>query len=570
MAVGAIARGLLKVGGAATVTAGAAGLGAWTLGDEGTQRSARFWYNALPVYVHYRSVEFRNKELRTWGAPSFLTLDDDEASERYEHLHDTYTDGVRDLVWDMRGFYLKNAQFLSTRDDFIPPQYMKWCKETQDQAPTEFAPGEAKAAVDASMIKAGMDPERVFEYWDPEPIGCASIGQVHRAVLRPEYGGGQSREVVVKVQAPGIERRFRADIRTLIDFCTLAMPQHVKPLTEIESQFLTEFDYVQEAANLEIIRKNILPKWGHVVHIPEAVSEVCTKEVLVMEKVEGKKLADGLKERYSKIAAQQGMTLEEMEEKQKQKLKGGEIEASSIRQESRRTWLANQAMTFKDATLSLNPLRFLYNISICRLITGRMEYKWSEQLIDLGALIKAMVDVHAHQIFHDGVFNGDPHPGNILLMPDGRLGLIDYGQVKHISEETRVSYAKLIVALCVEDRDQVQKIMRDEFGGRSKYSNKDICYRLSQFWCDRDTPDVTGGRNLQEFIDWAEAEDPVVESPLAMVMISRVSVMIRGLGNAFNIRLRVAPAWRDAAERLLKQKKIKYPPSRLRTKQVQV
>jgi predicted unusual protein kinase regulating ubiquinone biosynthesis (AarF/ABC1/UbiB family) len=39
-----------------------------------------------------------------------------------------------------------------------------------------------------------------------------------------------------------------------------------------------------------------------------------------------------------------------------------------------------------------------------------------------------MLDVHADEIFNHGVFNGDPHPGNILLMPDGRLGLIDYGQ----------------------------------------------------------------------------------------------------------------------------------------------
>lgn len=36
--------------------------------------------------------------------------------------------------------------------------------------------------------------------------------------------------------------------------------------------------------------------------------------------------------------------------------------------------------------------------------------------------------VHGHQIFVDGAFNGDPHPGNILLTPDGKLVLIDYGQ----------------------------------------------------------------------------------------------------------------------------------------------
>jgi aarF domain-containing kinase len=34
---------------------------------------------------------------------------------------------------------------------------------------------------------------------------------------------------------------------------------------------------------------------------------------------------------------------------------------------------------------------------------------------------------------HAGAFNGDPHPGNILLLKDGRLGLIDYGQVRYMN-----------------------------------------------------------------------------------------------------------------------------------------
>ena len=76
--------------------------------------------------------------------------------------------------------------------------------------------------------------------WDETPIGVASIGTVHAATLSTKYGGA---DVVIKVQAPGIERRFRADIKTCIDFCKLAMPQHAPPLREIEKQFLTEFDY---------------------------------------------------------------------------------------------------------------------------------------------------------------------------------------------------------------------------------------------------------------------------------------------------------------------------------------
>ena len=45
------------------------------------------------------------------------------------------------------------------------------------------------------------------------------------------------------------------------------------------------------------------------------------------------------------------------------------------------------------------------------------------------------------EVLIDGVFNADPHPGNILYV-DGKLGLIDYGQVKRITEEERLGLAK--------------------------------------------------------------------------------------------------------------------------------
>ncbi len=39
------------------------------------------------------------------------------------------------------------------------------------------------------------------------------------------------------------------------------------------------------------------------------------------------------------------------------------------------------------------------------------------------------------QLFRDGFFHADPHPGNVLLLPDGRLGLIDFGQCKRLTDE---------------------------------------------------------------------------------------------------------------------------------------
>ena len=150
------------------------------------------------------------------GVPAWtgLTLDDDAANAAYEALHDKYALPVRDLVYSMRGFYLKNAQLLSTRDDFVPRQYLSWCKDTQDSAPAEMKPGEAREIAIRELESNGHVD--VFDEWEEKPIGVASIGQVHRAKLSKKYGG---HTVVVKVQAPGIERRFRADIRTCIDFC---------------------------------------------------------------------------------------------------------------------------------------------------------------------------------------------------------------------------------------------------------------------------------------------------------------------------------------------------------------
>ena len=79
----------------------------------------------------------------------------------------------------------------------------------------------------------------------------------------------------------------------------------------------------------------------------------------------------------------------------------------------------------------------------------KREFEASPRLVNMGEVLQTMLDVHADEIFNHGVFNGDPHPGNILLMPDGRLGLIDYGQVKRIPESVRRCYAKLTLAILV-------------------------------------------------------------------------------------------------------------------------
>merc|ERR1712012_121409 len=70
-------------------------------------------------------------------------------------------------------------------------------------------------------------------------------------------------------------------------------------------------------------------------------------------------------------------------------------------------------------------------------------------------LARILYDVHGHEIFQDGLYNSDPHAGNVLMLSDGRLGLIDYGATQELTKEQRTSIARLFIAISDEDDDAV-------------------------------------------------------------------------------------------------------------------
>ena len=527
-------------------TAVAVGGGAYFVSkDEGSQRSLTFWWNVFPIFLHYRGIQFLNRDTKLMG--------NETADKLYSECNDKYTDRVRDLTYSMRGFYLKQAQLMSVQDDFVPAPYMRWMKDTQDNVPSEFKPGEAIQYVrKLCSEELGKDFDSVFSEFDEEPLGVASIGQVHKAVLR-ENG----KTVAVKILVPGIEPKFRADIRTLKLFCQLAMPQHVPAFDEIERQFLTEFDYTREAANLNTAREFSLARWGDDIVIPEAFRNLCTKHMLIMEFLDGVKLVDGVRNQYKKLAALSGRTLEEMEKEMKDLIKSGKFEYKSVEEEKAKRAKTVQLLLLKDI-YETNALRFIYNISPLRLLYGPKSYEWTEPPIDLGVTLELLAKIQSASIFYDGFFNGDAHPGNILLLRDGRIGLIDYGQVKKMSIDERIKYAKLIVAHSRKDIEEVARITFDELGTVTKYKRPDIAYLHSCFWNDRMTKDVMGDKNIAEFIDYIEAQDPVVILPDTYLFAARSSVMLRGMGKAFGLELVISPLWKQDAELFLKSQGVKY------------
>lgn len=133
--------------------------------------------------------------------------------------------------------------------------------------------------------------------------------------------------------------------------------------------------------------------------------------------------------------------------------------------------------------------RFVYNtLNPASWVYGPAPYIWTEMPIDLGQTLELLSSFQASNIFTDGIFNADAHPGNILLLRDGKLGLIDYGQMKHMSLEHRIIYAKMIIALARNDKPEVVRLYFDELGTKTKYRNEDVAFKLATFYNDRDSP----------------------------------------------------------------------------------
>ena len=466
--------------------------------DEGNLRALRFWSFALPAYIHY---EMTDRWLR------YKHADDSETEESFNALHERYSPQAEKLVMQMRGYFLKAAQLMSVRDDFTPQQYLKWCKRMQDEAPVTFSSVEARDFVEKHI-------GQIFTEWQNEPIGSASIGQVYKARLR----SGET--VAVKVQGEHAEKEFRADMRTLRKFCELALPQFVAPLKEIEAQFMTEFDYRAEAMNLERIRSNLSKgQWSNKVVVPKPYPELCTKRVLVMEFLDGRKISDILHDALRAEALR--LNIEE------------DVVRERFEERMRRSSLNNTAFENIKRTL----------------------YRWlgGSNPVDTFKVMDTVMRVHGYQVLVNGEFNGDPHPGNILLLKDGRIGLIDFGQVKRLSDSTRLRIAELVVAIGNRDVGKTCNLLQS-LGVQSKYNDNDVQNRMISFWLDRDTPDVTNGLNIHKFLENMEIRDPAVSMNQDLVMVCRCSFMIRSLASALGLKIATTDYWRDYAEQVLQQK----------------
>jgi ubiquinone biosynthesis protein len=195
---------------------------------------------------------------------------------------------VRLAIEDLGPTFIKAGQYLSTRSDLLPAEYLRALAKLQDTVPP-FPGEEARSIVEEDL---GAPLSRLFKRFERRPLAAASIAQIHEA----ELPGGE--RVVVKVERPDIRRIVAVDLEIMSHLAAMA-ERHLegwrwrKPeriVSEIARTLGQEMDFSLEASHVERFARQFAD--DPTVYAPKVHRELSSARVLTLEKLEGVKADD--------------------------------------------------------------------------------------------------------------------------------------------------------------------------------------------------------------------------------------------------------------------------------------
>ena len=204
---------------------------------------------------------------------------------RYARHHRRSAERVYRLATRLEGLPIKVCQFLGSRADVLPGEYVEVLSQLQDRVP----PRPIASLAPLLDGELGHPWQEVFAVLDPVPIAAASLAQVHHGRLR------DGREVAVKIQYPDIADLVATDLRNF-SFLVRVLAR-LEPdfdfrvlIDEVEKYVPLELDFVHEAENAERMRADFAGRPDVVV--PSVVRELSTRRVLVMDYTPGVRVTD--------------------------------------------------------------------------------------------------------------------------------------------------------------------------------------------------------------------------------------------------------------------------------------
>lgn len=206
-----------------------------------------------------------------------LFQSEEDAAAAREESHRESGNRIAKTLGELKGAVMKVGQMASIAQDVLPKELSDALGKLQREAP----PMEYELIAEQIERELGAAPDVLFKRFDKQPFAAASIGQVHRATTDDD------REVVVKVQYPGVEDAVDSDLSQLklallasgiVDIPRDALNASFK---EVRERLHEELDYCNEADNVRLFRNFHIGRHDFMV-LPEVVGERSSKRVLTL------------------------------------------------------------------------------------------------------------------------------------------------------------------------------------------------------------------------------------------------------------------------------------------------
>ncbi|KAG6737034.1 hypothetical protein POTOM_059997 [Populus tomentosa] len=312
--------------------------------------------------------------------------------------------------------FVKLGQGLSTRPDICPPEYLEELSELQDALPT-FPDAEAFSCIEREL---GLSLDSIFSSISPSPIAAASLGQVYKAQLT--YSG---QTVAVKVQRPGIEEAIGLDFY-LIRGLGFFINKYVDIITSDVVALIDEFArrVYQELNYVQVVSVIILTSTSTALH--HNFRNACLWNFFC-------DFLSGLNFNFNRIL-QEGQNARRFKK------------------------------LYADREDILVPDIF-WDYTSGKVLT--MEWVDGVKLNEQDAierqglkvldLVNTGIQCSLRQLLEYGYFHADPHPGNLLATPEGKLAFLDFGMMSETPEEARFAIIGHVVHMVNRDYEAMAR-----------------------------------------------------------------------------------------------------------------
>jgi len=174
--------------------------------------------------------------------------------------------------------------------------------------------------------------------------------------------------------------------------------------------------------------------------------------------------------------------------------------------------------------------------------------------VDRRMLAERAAHVLLKMIFEDGFFHADPHPGNFFVECDGRLGLIDFGMVGTVDDETRQQLVELLLAITSQNADRLVDALLDlgVAGQRIERQalERDVEHLVSRYY-GRPIGEIAIGPVIREALDIIRQHD--LHLPPSLALLVKTLIMNEGIGTRLDPDFRLSAVLAPYAERLVLQ-----------------